>query len=172
MVSPEEDLPWLTQKPGSVDCGAVAILNARLWLGEDVRRRDIAPLVAELGISPHKGGISGSDLDRWIRQKRHFGVKRLIQPAMGRVDSLLRSGSGLILRYVWRLDNRHGFHFVFVVQGSRNRIVVANPHRLSGKGRYETCRSFSTGDLKSALRRERAGCSRYPWIWPIHRRPG
>ena len=166
MPTPEE-LPWLTQKPGCVDCGAVAILNARLWRGEKVCKNEVAPLVRELGISLEKGGISGSGLNRWIRQKRHFGVERRIQPTPQKVNSLLSGGYGLILRYVWEVERRHGYHFVFMVRGLRGRIVVANPHRLPGKKRYEPWRYFTSGDRKSAFRRQAVGRKRYPWIWPI-----
>ncbi len=164
-----EQLRWFTQKPGSVDCGAVAIMNAKLWLGEKVHASELPDLVKKLGISREKDGVSGYDLNRWISQKRHLGTQRIVQPPFGTVESLLRRRMGFIMRYLWRIDDRRGGHFVFVCPGYRQQPLVTNPHRLSGKGVYQRCRYFSPSEFKACFKKERIGKRYYPWIWPIVR---
>jgi rRNA maturation protein Nop10 len=124
------------------------------------------------GISQEKNGVSGADLNRWIRQKRNFAVDRIVQPNFRKVESLIRKGSGFILRYVWEVDERGGAHFVFVCPASGKRVVVANPHRESEAGKYEKFRYFSESELKACFRKQKVGNRYYPWIWPITRGGG
>lgn len=166
MTDPET-LQWFTQRPGSVDCAAVAIMNARLWQGADVNISQLDSLAKELGISARKDGVSGSDLDRWIRRKDNFGVRRVVQPRFQLAKSLLKDGSGLILRYIWEINETRGAHFVFVCPGFRSRPLITNPHRVSRESGYERFRYFSDGEFRSCFKRNRVGVRHYPWIWPI-----
>ncbi len=168
---PPERIPWFTQKRGSVDCGAVAIMNARLWQGEDVRSSELPILARSLGISQEKCGVSGADLNRWICQKRHFGVERIVQPGQKQAEAILRRGDGFILRYLWELGERRGGHFVFVCPASRRRVLVANPHRIDERKAYEKFRYFDQTELIAAFKKQRIGNRYYPWIWPISQSP-
>ena len=162
-----ENLPWLTQKPGSVDCGAVAILNAKLWLGEKVNAAQIKRLARELGISHTKDGVSGTDLNRWIRKKTNFGVEREVRPTARKIKAYLDKGYGIILRYLWEVEDRKGGHFVFIAKGSKSRYVIANPHRRAGQKGYQKWRFLTPKEFKEICARKQFGVKTYPWIWPI-----
>ena len=168
-MSSSESINWFTQKPGSVVCGAIAIMNARLWQGNRVESSQLAQLVKRLDISIQNDGVSGANLDRWIRQKRHFGVNRIIQPSLRKAESYLRNGDGFILRYIWEVEERRGAHYVFVCPGSRGRALVTNPHRNSSKLRYEKFRYFDHSEMKQSFSKTSIGNRHYPWIWPISR---
>jgi hypothetical protein len=167
MTAKIEKMPWLKQAKQSVDCAAVAILNAKLWQGEKVRRRDIARLAQELGISIEKDGVSGSDVDRWMQRKKNMGVRRELQPSGRKVMGCLKTGHGVILRYCYRIGDRQGAHYAFLAMASHGRILMANPHGLAPEGKRENWRYVLEKEVRTLCRSSTLGRRIYPMSWLI-----